>query len=657
MLKALGALSLARPAALWIGLALIPVVVLYFLRMRFRRKSVGSTFLWRELAEATSGGDALKRRSILLLLLQATAVALAAFAASGPSLVSRVLLEPGVAFVIDVSASMGSRDCAGPRGPRTMSRVEAAVEAASREIDALGGGTPIMTFACSVSATMLLPAPTLDKAAAKASLRGLSAGSGGFEEGACADAISAWLSRAGGAWRARAFTDGGMDLGGERLAAAFGGSFGSVALGTSGDSVGATGLRLEEVGGGKARAVFTLWNGHARAEELRLRLARDKKTIASALLRAEPGWSRSSLDLGAGMEEGGYALEIQRGRGELEGGPGEACYLSVARRPALRVLLVGRSDPFLKAALAQGGISYSSLAEFPPYLAGKEAGTAKGPDGSAAPDIVVVEAASVPAGTRCNLLVFGAPPSDAPIAPSGAVAGAIAGAAGTHPLSRFVSWDGAKASAGMGYALRGQALVLATTGGVPSVVAWEKDGYRCLACGIDLARSDLGLKSAFPVLLQNYLQWCAPRADDQSAYTLFVGESARRLEPESFRIGGGGVEATRSGPAVEISARSAGLFEWEASGARGYIAANVPAGELDAAPRPLRAGGEAGSGAAAAASTPVLAAEERESSRPLGAAAAALLAVCLAAEWIAWNGRARRRGAKAGKPTREGGTA
>jgi hypothetical protein len=414
-----------------------------------------------------------------------------------------------------------------------------------------------------------------------------------------------------------------MDLGGERLSAAFRGAFASVIVGTSGESVGVTGFRLEESADGKAKASFTVWNGRQADEELRLRLTRGKAIVAESLLHAAPGWSRLKLDLDGGLEEGGYSLVVERKAGELEGAPGGTCFLSVAARRALSVALVGRSDPFIKAALAQGGASYSHSAEFPRDLAS---------------DIVVVDSKSPPEGTRANLLVFGAPPADAPVAANGPASGAIASAGLVHPLTRFVSWEGASAGGGMGYALRGQALVLATTGGKPSIVAWEKDGYRCLACGIDLARSDIGLKSAFPVLLQNYIQWCSPRVDDQSAYTLVVGESARRLEPESFAVRSAEVEATRSGPAVTIEASSAGLFEWEAAGSRGYIAANVPSGELDVAPRALRAGlSAAGDGAAASTR---LAAEEKESSRPLGAIVSALLAACLAAEWLAWKGRA-----------------
>jgi hypothetical protein len=655
MLSGLGSLVLARPGALWIAAAILPIVLLYFLRMRFRRKEVGSTFLWRELAVATSGGDALRRRSVLLLLLQVAAVAAAAFAAAGPSLVSRSLLRPGVAFIVDVSASMGARDCPGPRGERTASRVEAAAEAVSREIDALGGDVPVMIFACASRASELLPGPTLDKAKAKASLRGLAAGSGAFDEGACAESISAWLSRSEGAWSARAFTDGGLDLGGDRLASAFGGSFGAVMVGTSGDSVGATGLRLASSGTGKARADFTLWNGHPTAMEVRVRLTRNGKPLAAAKLRAESGWSRSGIEIRSDIEDGGYELDLEGAEGDLAGAPGSSCYLSISRQRALGVLLVGRDDPFLKAALTQEGLRCTSLASFPTDLSQLAAGEA-----AEAPDIVVAESVPVPAGLRCNLLVFGAPPPDAPLAPRGAATGELASVATAHPLLRFVSWEGSKAGSGMGYAVKGQAVVLATAGGRPSLVAWESEGYRSLAFGIDLARSDLGLKSAFPVLVHNYVRWCAPRVDDQSAYTLFAGESARRIERESFRFRSPGARALREGPATLIGADQAGLYEWERRDARGYMAVNVPAGELDAAPRALRSRAPAGGASGAA---PVAGAEERERSRPLGTAAAALLAFLLAAEWIAWSSGSRRgprrdsRKARAPGAARDGGEA
>ena len=619
----LSALVLARPEALLIALAALPIAVLYFLRMRFRRKSVGSTYIWKELAGATSGGDAMRRRSLLLLALQLAAIALAALAAAGPSIASRRLIEPGTAFIVDVSASMASRDVAAGTSGDVSSRVEAAVQEAEREMAALGPGAPVMLFACASSARPLLAESVLDKGKAIAALRGLKAGSEAFDEAGCADEIAAWLSRSEGSWQAVLLTDGGLDLGGTRLASVFYGELRVVGVGSSGASLGATGLRLERKQGGGMKASFSLWNGWPSERKAILRISRGKEELASAALTAGPGWTLAGIDVAGKVLDGAYTLDLERESGNVRSAPGATYRLAVSAQRALSVLVVGRSDPFLLAALAFGGISYTAAKEFPASLDGV--------------DIVIAENAKPPAGERCNLLVFGDPPSDAPIVAFGGVSGTIISTEPNHPLSRFVALEGARAESATAYERRGDATVLAAVGRYPALVAWERDGYRSLACGIDLARSDLGLKSAFPILLQNFLEWASPRPDEQSAYTLFVGEAARRTEPESFKVRGA-VDLLRSGPAVVLTPRQEGLFEWSADSGSGVIASNVPAGEIDIAPRALDAGRIAGTSGAASAGSQALASTEETRSTRLGAWFSLALALCLAAEWMLWKG-------------------
>jgi hypothetical protein len=164
-----------------------------------------------------------------------------------------------------------------------------------------------------------------------------------------------------------------------------------------------------------------------------------------------------------------------------------------------------------------------------------------------------------------------------------------------------------------------------------------------MACGIDLARSDLGLKSAFPVLIQNFIQWCVPSVDEASAYTLTAGEASRRTLGEAFKARG--LELQRSGPTLLLTAHEEGFFEWtdQAPGGtiplKGFVAVNVPAGELDVAPRLLQSPG-AKPGAQPGAQ-PELASTEQTRSLPLAGWAILLLVLCLAAEWIAWKGAAR----------------
>ncbi|TFG83453.1 MAG: hypothetical protein E4H20_05450, partial [Spirochaetales bacterium] len=58
-------LSWARPWALWLGLSVPAVVILYFLRTRWKSLPVGSTFIWRLLVDKNDGGRRLRRRSLL----------------------------------------------------------------------------------------------------------------------------------------------------------------------------------------------------------------------------------------------------------------------------------------------------------------------------------------------------------------------------------------------------------------------------------------------------------------------------------------------------------------------------------------------------------------------------------------------------------------
>jgi|GEM_PF-1431960 len=637
-------LILTRPAALWLLLVLAPIVVLYFLRMRFRRQSVGSTFIWKSLIGRTSGGNVLRARSVLLLCLQAAAVALGAFAAAGPVVQAKRILKPGTVFLVDVSASMACDD-----EPGFADRIEAAAASIAREIDALGQDEPAMVFACGSGARPLLPEPTLDKAAARASLRSLRAGSEAFAEADCADDLAAWLALRKEAWRACLATDGGLDMGGRRVASAFDGAMRVISVGSSGRSVGVAGLRIERSSDGEERASFSLWNGFGVEMAASLVVDGEGAELGRASIAAAPGWSRAVFPLkrrapnasakgyagdGAAARGGAYTLRVERAPGEGGTAPGAECYLAISPRKAVSVLLVGREDPFLKAALAYGGITVTSSASFPERLFEKE--------GENGPDLVISEASSVPDGLRCNLLTFGAAPAEAPARPADKVSGAIATSDAAHPLARFVDWSGATTESGLAYRVDESADVVATIAGRPAIVAWERDGYRFVACGIDLSRSDLGLKSAFPILLQNFIQWCVPRTDEQSAYTIVAGERARRAEPESFKAQGARVD--RDGPIAIVEASEAGIFSWERQGARGALAVNVPVGELDAAPRHVDLAPAAG----APASTEVA------FQRPLQAWITLLFIACLAAEWILWRGvRGQRSDPTKGLPSRK----
>ena len=141
-------LTFAAPSLLWLGLALIPVVALYLLRRRFRRRPSGSNYLWNRVAGRAPGSSRPELRSLILLALQVGAALCAVLAAAGPAIARRGATEPGLAILVDVSASMATADMTDAAG-RPESRVAAAAQAALGLVEGLAAGRPLAVFACS----------------------------------------------------------------------------------------------------------------------------------------------------------------------------------------------------------------------------------------------------------------------------------------------------------------------------------------------------------------------------------------------------------------------------------------------------------------------------------------------------------------------------
>ena len=620
-------LSFALPSALWLALALVTVLALYFLRARFNRRPVGSLYIWARLAGRTSGGGRPRPRSLLLLALQVLAVLLAALSAAGPRLEETLVERPGTAYLVDLSASMAAEDARGAR-PGVTNRVDLAVALLREELAALPPDSPVALFACGAE-TRPVGKPG-DSPAALAARAGLLAPRDeAFSEAAAAEALGTLIAERGPGWRAVLLSDGGLSLGGERLARAAEGALRVISVGVSGGGLGIGRLRLSPDGGGKA--LFQAWNGFGRVVEAGLALELDGKPLARASLALPPGWSRQELTLGdivaqrhmeAWPVPGSYLLSIEGG---ARGGPpaGASARLSVGSPPPLAVALVGKADPRIKAALGYGDISLRLAKDF---------GRAPREDEVT---LAFVEGVAPPSGLACDLVSFGPEGEDWPVSPGPAVSGAIESLEPGHPLLRFVDWAGARAEGATSLETGPGVVALASIGGKTVLAAWEEGGFSRLACGIDLSRSELGLSPALPVLLRNLVSASRPAADGQTAYTLTVGEIAQRAEPRSFSAPG--LELGRRGNIVSLKAPSAGFFRWRRGAERGYIAADPPLGELDATPRrpavPARP------------VEPAAAYERRE--RSLAAWPLALLCLVLVAEWLLWRGLPSRASGEA----------
>lgn len=116
--------------------ALIPVIALYFLKLKREERVVPSTLLWKKVIEDMHVNAPFQRlRYSLLLLLQLLLIALLGFAMARPFLAVSGTESQRIILLIDTSASMSTRD-AGPDGTKT--RLEAALQDARKKVDDLG---------------------------------------------------------------------------------------------------------------------------------------------------------------------------------------------------------------------------------------------------------------------------------------------------------------------------------------------------------------------------------------------------------------------------------------------------------------------------------------------------------------------------------------
>ncbi|MEZ4445695.1 MAG: VWA domain-containing protein [Polyangiaceae bacterium] len=197
--------ELARPA--WLGLLalLVPLLVLYILKVRRKRLQVGSTWLWQQARRDLMARSPFKKLIFQLpLLLQALALALMALAAARPATRGKAIQGDHVAIIVDTSASMAAVD------PKTgRARIELAKDAALSMVDALPPGSDAMILDAGKDARLALPADR-DTRRMKSVIAALTARE---VEGDLSAAVSLAISRLqqqGGLRRVLVITDGNL---------------------------------------------------------------------------------------------------------------------------------------------------------------------------------------------------------------------------------------------------------------------------------------------------------------------------------------------------------------------------------------------------------------------------------------------------------------
>lgn len=568
-------LKFTLPAALWFGLSVIPIIIFYFLRTRFRQQPVASIFLWSRLAEMVHMGSRVRWRTIFLLLLQVLTAISAVLALAGPMWSTRYQAKPGIIYLIDVSASMAAKDVSSISSYH--SRLEQAKSLLFQEIAKQPTETEGMVILCSAG-IQVLGSPTTDHKTLLGRLKTVDISSetstetevavdhgqlatrlqsasitgAAFHEAEVASQLQTWLLTHQRTWRAVLITDGGLDLAGKSLANLFGGNIQTLIVGKNGNDLGVTALRLLSDG----KAQFLIHNGWLQEQVVEVALEYNKRLLATAKLTVPPGVSKHILAWQGSNTPGIYRIRLVQTSDNLESD--DYYYLAVNEPQAVKVLLVGNKNLFLRAALKVPGVNLTELPFFPDSQFHADEW-----------DLIVVDHITIPKGVRANILAFETIPPEAAIRLSRPIKGELKTTNMTHPLLRYIDWSQVQIIAGYGLIVEPETQVLATVANQPIIVAVEKDGRHYIIIGTDLFHSNLGISVSFPIFIQNLLQLSVPQWNNPLAYTLTIGETSILAEQPTWGvINTNKISLERSGPLVHMKAWTTGVYEWgrESSG-------------------------------------------------------------------------------------------
>ena len=610
-----------------LGLAL-PLVLLYFLKVRRRERRVSSLLLWETSLrdrEASAFFQRLQRDPLLLLQLLALLALILALARP----VATVMGEGArkVVVVLDASGSMKARDLGA-------ARFDVAAAEAAALVRRLGEGAEVMVIEAGVQPTVLAPLGR-DRDRALGAIRAAQARD---LPNRLPEAVRTARALVGSDPRAEihVFTDGafaplaGEEAGDPRVR--------WVGVGRRSHNVGITNLSVRRTyaGGFEYQAFLSLVNYTPEARTFDFVLEVDGRPLAERSVTMEPSVRRSMV---LPFSHGGGGTVSARLRIQDDLAADNIAHAVLPPPRKIAVTLVSPGNLFLEKVLRTDP-QVALEVKTPEEYAG----------GMGDADVVVLDSAS-PAKVGPGRFVFvNTVPPDVPLEVLGRIERpGVMDWDRTHPVMRHVEF--AKVAIEDSLRVRplaaGRALVEAVGG--PLIYALEEQDRRAVFMGFDLFKTDFPLRVAFPLILSNTVRWLHPAALDQSSLQLAAGQ------PILLPVAHGVTTATITTPGgrTHEAAITRGALSFTATDEVGIYAVSTARGDLRVAvnlmdaeesnlePRPLPAA--SGDAAQAAAPVPI----QRELWPLFVALALALLALEGALYWRRQTaGRFRMPGAR-----------
>ena len=496
-------MTFLSPLALLAFALSVPLVLLYFLKVRRREYTVPSLLLWGSSLrdrEASAFFQRLQRDPLLLLQILALLALTLALARPAVTIMGQGARK--VVVVLDTSASMKARDVSGTRFGQARAQAAALV---SR----LGEGAEVMVVEAGVQARVLAPL-SRDRERALAAIRAASARD---LPNRLPEAIRVARALVGSDPRAEihVFTDAAFalppseELRDPRIR--------WVAVGQGGRNVGITSLAIRKTyyGSFEYQAFASLVNYSAEPQTFTFSLDVDGTVIAERSLTLEPSVRRSVI-LPFTHSGGGVVRASLDVRDDL---PTDNSAWAVVPPPRkIAVLLVSPGNLFLEKVLRTDPLVALEVRTPDQYQGGMEEA-----------DVVVLDSVT-PSRVGPGRFVFvNTVPGDVPLETLGRMERpAIMDWDRAHPVMRHVDFS----RVAIEEALRirpltaGRALVDARGG--PLIYALEEPDRKAVFVGFDLFKTDFPLRVAFPLILSNTLRWLHPSGVDQASLQLAAGQ-------------------------------------------------------------------------------------------------------------------------------------
>jgi len=496
-------MSFLTPFALAFFALSVPLVLLYFLKVRRRDRTVSSLLLWHTSVrdrEASTFFQRLHRDPLLILQL----LALLALALALARPVATVMGQGArkVVVVLDTSASMKARDI-------SPSRFEAARAGAASLVRGLGEGAEVMVIEAGVQ-------PKVTAALARDRDRALAAiGAAQPHDIPTRVQEAVRTARALVAAEPRAeihvFTDGAFTL--PQSADIADPRVRWIGVGRGGQNVAITSLSIRKnyYGAFDYQAFVSLVNYSPEQQTFSFRLEIDGKSIAEKDVTLEPNVRRSVV-LPFSHNGGGTVTARLKVDDDLS--VDNVAYAVLPPPRKIAVLLVSPGNLFLEKALKTD-----------PQVALEVRTPDQYQGGMADADVVVLDSVTPPRAGAGRFIFVNVVPPDVPLEVLGRLERpTIMDWDRSHPVMRHVEF----AKVTMEDAMRIRPLaagrpVVEAVGG-PLIYALEERDRKALFVGFDLFKTDFPLRIAFPLVLSNTLRWLHPAGLDQASFQFATGQ-------------------------------------------------------------------------------------------------------------------------------------